>query len=237
MIKLVCFLRRKPGMALDDFRRHWRDSHGPLIANTPELARHLLRYEQNHRLEADRARDAADAPGFDGATIQWLDSMDSFLAFVREPKYAELIAPDEQRFLDRGSLVVFFTEEEDVKIEGDRSQTTLKLLCLLRRRDGVSPGDFHAHWRGPHAALFSETPEIRRHILAYHQNHRVDPDAKRDRDGYDGLAEQWYASAEAFAAMTAEPRYREAVPVDEERFIDRAAIRWFLSEPPVTIIG
>ena len=224
-------------MSLDDFRRHWRDSHGPLIANTPELAQHLVRYEQNHRLDEDRARDAADAPGFDGATIQWLESMDRFLAFVREPKYAELIAPDEKRFLDRGSLVVFFTEEEERVIPGDRSRAALKLLCLLRRRDGLSPPDFHAHWRGPHADLFRNTPEIRRHVLAYHQNHRVDPDAKRDREGWDGLAEQWYETREAFAAMTAEPRYRESVPADEERFVDRAALTWFLSEPPVTILG
>ena len=53
MIKLVCFFRRKPGMGVDDFHAHWLESHGPLIANTPELAQHLVRYEQNHRLAED----------------------------------------------------------------------------------------------------------------------------------------------------------------------------------------
>jgi len=237
VIKLVCFLRRKPGMPLGEFYEHWRDRHGPLIAGTPELARHLRRYEQNHRLASDRERDAEGSPGFDGATIQWLDSMDSFLAFVREPKYAELIAPDEKRFLDRSSLLVFFTEQEEVKIDGDSEAATVKLLALLRRKPGIEALDFHAHWRGPHAELFSGIPEIRRHILAYHQNHRVDAEVPRGPLDYDGLAEQWYTSPEEFAAMGREPRYRECVPADEDHFVDRAAIEWILCAPPHLILG
>ncbi len=46
MIKLICFVRRKPGMSADDFHRYWRDVHGPLIARTTErVARVALRAE------------------------------------------------------------------------------------------------------------------------------------------------------------------------------------------------
>ncbi len=237
MIKLVCFLRRKPGLSIDDFHHHWLEEHGPLIAGTPELARHIVRYEQNHRLPEDRERDAADAPGFDGVTIQWLESMDRFRDFVRDPLYAERIAPDEQRFLDRSSLVVFFTEPEQVVIEEDRARAGVKLLALLRRREGTTPADFGGHWGSAHASLFRDTPEIRRHIVAYHQNPRIDPDDDRDRTGWDGLAEQWYESLESFRAMTREPRYLATVPADEERFVDRSEIPWILSAPPECIIG
>ncbi len=239
MIKLVCFFRRKPGMGVDDFHAHWLESHGPLIANTPELAQHLVRYEQNHRLAADYARDEGRAPGFDGATVQWLESMESFYAFVREPKYAELIAPDEARFLDRESITLLFTEDDDVKIDGgDRANATVKLLCLLKRRDGTSASDFHQQWRGRHASIFAGTPAIARHILAYHQSHRLEKDYERDAGGgWDGLAEQWYTSLGEFQAMAREPVYQETVPADEEKFIDRAAITYILSSPPNAIIG
>lgn len=237
MIKLVCFLRRAPGMQRDDFHRHWLDRHGPLIAGTPELARHLLRYEQNHRLADDYGRDPQDAPGFDGATVQWLASREAFLDFVREPKYRELIAPDEARFLDRSSLQVFFTGPEEVKIDGDRDAAGLKLLCLLRRRPGDAPGAFHDHWRGTHAALFAGTPEIRRHVLAYHQNHALEGEATPLPGRWDGLAEQWYASREDFEAMLREPRYRESVPEDEERFIDRSDTPFLLCGRPDVVIG
>ena len=116
MIKLVCFFRRRQGLSVADFQRHWLEAHGPLIAQTPELSRHVLRYEQNHRLEEDYGR--TDVCGFDGATVQWLESMRSFGAFVREPAYRELIAPDERRFIDPESIALLFTEDDDVKIRG-----------------------------------------------------------------------------------------------------------------------
>ena len=46
MIKLVCFLKRKDGLTREEFYDHWENRHGPLIAGTPELARHIVRYEQ-----------------------------------------------------------------------------------------------------------------------------------------------------------------------------------------------
>ena len=245
MIKLVCFLRRRPGMSGADFHRHWLESHGPLIAGTPELARHIVRYEQNHRLDGDQAGPPGDGD-FDGATVQWLDSMQSFRAFVEEPAYAELVAPDEQRFLDRGNLIVLFTHEEEVIIDGGDAceEAPAKLLCLLRRRAGLAPEAFHEHWRGRHAGLFRDTPELARHITAYHQSHRTERDRLRaespaagDRPSWDGLAEQWFESREAFEAMVAEPAYAERVVPDEDAMIDREALRFFLSGPPDVIIG
>jgi uncharacterized protein (TIGR02118 family) len=239
MIKLVCFFRRKPGMSIEDFHRHWLESHGPLIAGTPELAQHLVRYEQNHRLGSDYGRDPEDAPGFDGATVQWLESMESFYAFVREPKYRELIAPDEARFLDRESITLLFTEDDDVKIDGNArlGDASVKLLCLLKRKADMTPADFHAYWSGAHAKLFIETAELVRHVIAYHQSHRVADDYAHDAGGgFDGLAEQWYESLDAFRAMVREPAY-EPVPVDEERFIDRPALTFILSAPPDVIVG
>lgn len=240
MIKLVCFFRRKPGMSTEAFHDHWLNSHGPLIANTPELARYIVRYEQNHRLPEDYARDPDGEPGFDGATVQWLESMESFRGFVRDPMYAERIAPDEARFIDRPSITLVFSEDDEVVIDGgaQRQDAKVKLLCLLKRRADLSPAEFHAHWRGPHAALFAGEPEVARHVIAYHQSHRLEGDyARESGGGFDGLAEQWYGSLADFQAMTREPRYRERIPADEERFLDRPALRYLLSARPDVIIG
>lgn len=238
MIKLVCFFRRRPGMEIAAFHEHWLQRHGPLIADTPELARHLVRYEQNHRLASDYERDTPGAPGFDGATVQWLESMKSFVAFVCDPRYRERIHPDEERFIDRASITLLFTEDDEVKIDGGprRADARVKLLALLKRAPRLTPAAFHEHWRGPHASLFRE-PSLARHVLAYHQSHRLEKDYERDAGGYDGLAEQWYASPGDFERLTREPRYREAVPADEERFLDRAETRFVLSGPPDLILG
>jgi hypothetical protein len=166
--------------------------------------------------------------------------MRSFGAFVREPAYRELIAPDERRFIDPESISLLFTDDDDVKIRSHaaREQATVKLLCLLKRKPGLEPEEFHEHWRGPHASLFTQTPEIARHVTAYHQSHRLDRDYDRDRGGgYDGLAEQWYASMGDFEALVREPAYAEQIAPDEDRFIDREALTYLLSAPPQLIIG
>ncbi|MBI2705212.1 MAG: EthD domain-containing protein [Actinobacteria bacterium] len=113
MIKLVAFLKRKPGMSADDFYDHWFNQHAPLIASTPELAQHIVRYEQ---LALDTGTD-----GYDGITIQWMESRASFEAFVAEPKYLELIYPDEGRFLDRDGIVWMISAEPRVVIDGPTS--------------------------------------------------------------------------------------------------------------------
>jgi hypothetical protein len=110
VIKLVALLKRKPGLTPEQFREHWLEHHAPLIAGTPELARHLVRYEQ---LIADTG-----TPGYDGVTIQWLESRAAFEAFVAEPAYLELVYPDEERFLDRDATVWMITEAPAVAIDG-----------------------------------------------------------------------------------------------------------------------
>ena len=86
MIKLICFIKRKPGLSRDDFREHWLHNHGPLIAGLPDFRRHVLRYEQNCRLDSDYERDQAGSAGFDGVTIQWFESRRDFYAFAGEHK-------------------------------------------------------------------------------------------------------------------------------------------------------
>ena len=56
----------------------------------------------------------------DGVAVQWYRTIDDFAAFISEPAYAELIAPDERRFLDVGRIEFIITEEPHVVIDGAR---------------------------------------------------------------------------------------------------------------------
>ena len=115
MVKLICFLKRKDGLTREEFYDHWENRHAPLIAGTPELARHIVRYEQLRRTTHASWMGNAE---FDGITLQWMESAESFEAFINEPKYAELIAPDEARFLDTSALVWMITEEPKIAMDG-----------------------------------------------------------------------------------------------------------------------
>jgi hypothetical protein len=114
MIRLTAMLVRNPALTHEQFLEHWHTVHGPLIRDTPELARHLLRYEQ-HPLTDDRG---VGTKGYDGVAVQWLESIDSLFAFIAEPAYAERLAPDERYLLDMDRIQVTFTDEPVVVIEG-----------------------------------------------------------------------------------------------------------------------
>lgn len=113
MVKLVCLVRRKPGVGVEEFHRHWRDVHGPLVAGT-EMAKYVLRYEQHHRLASDYER--ADTP-WDGAAVMWFATADDYWSFVAHPDYASTVHPDEQQFLDTDHLVWMLTEEPNVFVD------------------------------------------------------------------------------------------------------------------------
>jgi uncharacterized protein (TIGR02118 family) len=115
MVKLFAVLRRRQGMTTEEFVEHWRDRHGPLIASEPTLARHIVRYEQHVRHRPDAL---SGNEGIDGVAVQWFDSIDGFVGFMSEPAYAELVAPDEQRFLDMERIEFIITEEPTVIIDG-----------------------------------------------------------------------------------------------------------------------
>jgi len=114
MVKLVAFLKRKPGMTPEEFYERWENHHGPLIAGTPELARHVVRYEQHRRTDY---AGWMGSPEYDGVTIQWLTGPEALEAWLAEPA-VELINEDEVTFLDRDALVWMITAEPVVVIDG-----------------------------------------------------------------------------------------------------------------------
>jgi uncharacterized protein (TIGR02118 family) len=116
MLRLTVFLKRNPDLTVEEFRSHWRDVHGPLIRDNPDLARHIVRYEQH--LPADVGL-FAGTEGYDGIAVQWLESIDAFKGFMDEPAYMTDVYPDEERFLDRDGLVWMVTDEPTVVIAGD----------------------------------------------------------------------------------------------------------------------
>ena len=238
MIELICFVKRKPGMGREAFHEHWLEHHGPLIRDTPELARYIVRYEQNHRLVEDYERESGG--GFDGATLQWFRSMGDFVAFCREDAYRELIAPDEASFLDRSAFGLIFAGEPEVMLPPPDAPDAvgLKLLCLLRRIESRSSEDFHEHWRSIHGPIVRDTPELARHLLGYRQHHRLASDyARESGGGYDGMAEVGLRDMESFQSFVAEPAYAEKLMSDEEGLLDRDDMHYLLSAPADLIIG
>ncbi|MFH1012117.1 MAG: EthD domain-containing protein [bacterium] len=99
MIITLGFIKRKPGLTHEEFSRHWRDVHGPLLRDTPEFARHLKRYVQHHIYPNHEFPELAPLE-FDGFFESWFDSADARRQLLAEPLFKKLVLPDEAKFLD-----------------------------------------------------------------------------------------------------------------------------------------
>ena len=121
----------------------------------------------------------------------------------------------------------------------------IKLTFCLRRKPGLSLDEFQTYWRETHAPLVAkhkETLGIRRYVQCHARPSEADIPMRAARAGsieaapepYDGVAELWFDSFEALAAMGDHPDAAAAgreLLEDEAKFIDLAnSPLWFGEE-------
>jgi uncharacterized protein (TIGR02118 family) len=104
MIKAISLLKRKPGISLEEFSKHYEEVHVPLaMKHFP-----FKRYARNYLSGAD-----AEQLGFDCITEVWFETMEdceAAAAFSASKAY-KVISDDEERFMDRAKIVAFIVDE------------------------------------------------------------------------------------------------------------------------------
>jgi uncharacterized protein (TIGR02118 family) len=109
MVKLIICAKRKPGTTHEDFSRYWREHHGPLVKSVPEFIRHVRKYVQCQIVSNSVPLGATF--GYDGVAELWFESIDELQRAFNEPRYLEIIRPDELKFVDIANCISFVTEE------------------------------------------------------------------------------------------------------------------------------
>ena len=112
----------------------------------------------------------------------------------------------------------------------------IKLTCLLKRKEGMSPAEFHAYWRDIHGPLIANG-KMGTHVIRYEQNPRPLADYRDDddRSGYDGVTVQWFASMDGYFAHMNEVDSPEMF-ADLPKFLDTDHLEFVLTEEPRVII-
>ena len=187
MIVRMGLLRKRPDISTEDFRRHWRDMHGPLAAKMPGLRA----YHQNHvidktQLAIDHDRGAWD---LDGISELWFDDRASMEHAIASDAYPPTVADSPNIML---STTVIVAEQNVVVPRADGP--LIKRMSVLERRHGMSRDEFRSEWLGKHAAMVSEFPAI----AGYTQNlvigRGVAPgiDDETSEVPLDGIVEMWF---------------------------------------------
>jgi uncharacterized protein (TIGR02118 family) len=104
----------------------------------------------------------------------------------------------------------------------------VKAVSFFKRKPGMSPEAFQAHWRTTHAEVVVTLPGVRRYV----QSHTRLSGYRKSEPVYDGIAELWFDNTQAMRALVGTPEYA-AVQADEARFIDHTTMGLIITEEHV----
>ena len=206
MIKVVSVIQRKPGSAVEDFQRYWREQHAPIVS---QLAG-LRRYVQSHTLRAGYRK---GQPAADGIAELWFDDLAALQALQGGAALTAVLA-DEPNFIDPGTHVQTLTTEHVIK-NGAMPANGVKNIEFVKKRADRSVADFQRHWITVHGPLGASIKTVQRYV----QSHtRVGAYAKATPPVYDGFALTWFEHTDAMRASATSPEYA-ATRADEENFL------------------
>jgi uncharacterized protein (TIGR02118 family) len=109
MVKLIVCAKWKSGITHEEFGRYWRENHGPLVRSVPEFIRHVRKYVQCHIVNGSVP--LGTSSDYDGVAELWFENLDELNKAFTEPRYLEVIRPDELKFADITNCVSIVTEE------------------------------------------------------------------------------------------------------------------------------
>ena len=206
MIHLLYFITRKASLDEAEFHRYWRDIHGPIAARIPQL----VRYEQSHRIPF-----ADTSSSYDGAAEAWLEDEAAFQALRETPEYVDGALADEPNFIDM-NRVEWLVTRDHVILDGPQTPGLTKGIFQLRRKPGLSLADFRRYWVEVHGPIVKRLPGLRRYV----QCHTVDAAYQYAEPRWDGVAQLWLDSPEAYRAMLDSDEFQNESWPDGGKFLD-----------------
>lgn len=231
-VKFMEFPVRLPALSRRDFHLYWQRHHSPHVMNVTPFAQYIRKYMSAHVWPGATPGLPAHygvPDAYEGASELWLNSLADVGDWLGHPLYAELIQPDEVRFLlQDGSGAFIIAREERIHVpDEDLAESNLtKLYLLVKRRPGLDPDAGHAAISA-HAQRFVASPGLRARVRKLTVSHKL---AGPLPEGFvladiDAVLELWFDDRAALAAFFQEPDYLTLVAPHEVQAMDAGAIR------------
>jgi uncharacterized protein (TIGR02118 family) len=216
VVKLVFFCRRRAELSSAQFAERLLHGHVPLaLRHHPTMAGYVVNLVESV---------PADFPEADSVGELWFRSLEDFEERLYDsPAGRAAIEHDVASFL--AAADAYLTREHVQKDEHPRAapgarSPGVKLVCPVRRREGMTHEAFVAHWLDTHVPLaLRHHPGLSRYVTNVVER-RLSPAAA----DWDGIAELHFGSDEALAAgMFDSSEGERAIRADMGRFIGRTA--------------
>ncbi len=103
-VKTVTRVKRKEGVTVEEFRKHWAEVHGPIALRLPGIQRYV------QSATVDEAYQYGE-PRWDGVAQIWVDNLPALKAVRESETYTVDAMSDASLFLDVSAISGFAAEE------------------------------------------------------------------------------------------------------------------------------
>jgi len=207
MLHVVYYITRKPGRSDAEFHRYWREVHGPIAKQIPQLKS----YVQTHRIPFPGG--LPNSP-YDGCAEVMIENEAALEQLRREPTYLKGALADEANFIDL-KRVEWQVTNDHVIIDGAPKPGMAMAVFQLRRKDGLPLADFRKYWLEVHGPIVSRFPGLKRYV----QCHAIDGAYAYGDPRWDGVAELWCDDVAAMEKMLDSREFREEGWPDAANFL------------------
>jgi uncharacterized protein (TIGR02118 family) len=202
MIHQLIFAYPKPGMSEEEFQEYWLRVHAVQYASKiPQIRKYMI----DTRIPFG---DAPDEYLWSGIAEIWLANEEDQIASLQTDEFLNGARLDEPKWAAFWRTLLLDTDAHEILPAPVHTGTGtgVKLVRLVKRREGVSLADFRERSLGKHAELVAEVPGLRGYLQGF------------TRDSWYGLGETvkdaayqlWFDDAEAAAAALASPQFKRA---------------------------
>ncbi len=194
--KMIYLAKRNPALAASDFAQAWRE-HSALGRQCRNVQDKVLGVTQCTRLR-DHGEDGGlrgASTGYDGVNLLQLRDLDVATDLWNDPETLAIMRPDEPRVFS--TYVRDFTLVCREHVLRDASAGEVALFGFVRRSPGISKLEFDAAWADGPPDAWLPAPALNGALRVVHNSVVQTPPEGYD---YDGIAEWWFASADAARA-------------------------------------
>ncbi len=222
MIKLMLMFKRKEGLTPEEFKQYWIEKHTPLVLKAFPEETAPFKYVHNYGIHME----GLGEPDYDGVGSLYFENEQSFLKSKEwlSSEEGKKIRDDETNFINTDSMISMAVDERIIIPEKSSSagdNDMLKLVCLLKRKNGITPEEFSKHWFGVHADIAKKVMPDTVRVRKYFQNHVVRL-GQDEEPPCDGVVEFCIEGMDSLMAWMTFYSTNEGAAIrdDEVKFID-----------------
>ena len=198
--KMIYLARRNPALAAEDFAQAWRE-HSALGRQCRNVQEKVLGVTQCTRLRNVEESTVEDgglrgaSTDYDGVNLLQLRDLSVASDLWNDPETLAIMRPDEPRVFSTYVRNFTLVCREHVLRDGPEGEVVL--FGFVRRRAGLSQLEFDAAWSDGRRDEWLAASALQDALHAVHNSVVQVPPEGYD---YDGIAEWWFANADAARA-------------------------------------